>query len=326
MISVIVPIYNVETYLEKCIDSIISQTYRDLEIILVDDGSSDKCPIICDKYAKMDNRIRVIHKSNGGLSDARNAGLDIATGDFISFIDSDDFIESTMLEAMENTIVKNDADICICGYREVDNRGVTFKTIAQPFRKISRQEAFSYLMDGNVYYAIMCNKLFRKRIFEKKYRFQVGRIHEDEFMIHYLYGECDCIVSMEEVFYNYITRSESIMHLQRLSNREFDDVDVYIDRALFFQNIQLKEYAAQLLCFIPDDCVRVYQLVNHNAETKKRVKLIQSDLKNIYKSIDVGLLKWFRKVGIKIFMVSFHSYRIWNRAISAVEKIKAKSI
>lgn len=100
VISVIVPIYNVERYLEKCVNSILNQSYADLEIILVDDGSHDKCPDICDEYAKHDSRIKVIHRANGGLSDARNAGLDIAKGEYISFIDSDDYIDPLMFEKM----------------------------------------------------------------------------------------------------------------------------------------------------------------------------------------------------------------------------------
>ena len=325
MISVIVPIYNVEKYLEKCVNSILNQSYSDLEIILVDDGSPDRCPEICDQYADKDKRIRVIHKKNGGLSDARNAGLDIAKGEYISFIDSDDYIDPLMFEKMMDSIMETEADICICGYQEVDEEGTVLKSITQPSQVITQKEAFSYLMDGNVFYAIMCNKVFKRDIFENRnLRFPVGKIHEDEFIIHYLYGECCGISVLNNVFYHYFTRSESIMHLQRLSSREFDDVEVYLDRAKYFHSINLENYAAQLLCYIPNDSVRVFHLARHDADTKDRVRRIKSDFKRVKSSIDSSSLKWIRRFGINIFAFSFHLYRIWNCVISAGEKIKAK--
>lgn len=123
LISIIVPVYNVEKYLRKCIDSIINQTYKNLEIILVDDGSPDNCGTICDEYAQKDNRIKVIHKENGGVSSARNEGLRSATGKWISFIDADDWIEEIFCEILLNKAVKNRCDVALCGYSRVtDNR------------------------------------------------------------------------------------------------------------------------------------------------------------------------------------------------------------
>ena len=123
LLSIIVPVYNVEKYLDQCMISLLKQTLTNIEIILVDDGSPDNCGIICDKYAETDSRIKVIHKKNGGLSDARNAGLDIATGQYICFIDSDDYIEKDMLKDMYDNIVRTGADITICNYCAVDNEG-----------------------------------------------------------------------------------------------------------------------------------------------------------------------------------------------------------
>lgn len=115
-ISIIVPIYNVEKYLQKCVDSILCQTYKNLEIILVNDGSPDNCPAICDEYAKKDKRIKVIHKQNGGVSSARNAGLDVATGKYVQFVDSDDWVEPEYSKTMINLIEENNCDLGICGY------------------------------------------------------------------------------------------------------------------------------------------------------------------------------------------------------------------
>ena len=115
LISVIIPVYNVEKFIDRCINSLINQTYKNLEIILVDDGSPDNCPGLCDDWAKKDNRIKVVHKQNGGLSDARNAGLERSTGDYIMFVDSDDFVDETICEVLLNDLKNNDADFSMCG-------------------------------------------------------------------------------------------------------------------------------------------------------------------------------------------------------------------
>ena len=119
-LSIIVPVYNVEPYLRRCIDSILAQTFTDFELILVDDGSPDNCPAICDEYAEKDPRIVVIHKQNGGLSDARNAGLDIARGEYIGFVDSDDYIDAEMYEKMYNAAIMHNSDIVSCAYERID--------------------------------------------------------------------------------------------------------------------------------------------------------------------------------------------------------------
>jgi glycosyltransferase involved in cell wall biosynthesis len=123
LISVIIPVYKVEKYINRCVESVLVQNYHNIEVILVDDGSPDNCGIICDRYADKDSRVKVIHKTNGGLSDARNAGLNIATGQYICFIDSDDYIEKDMLKDMYDNIVRTGADITICNYCAVDNEG-----------------------------------------------------------------------------------------------------------------------------------------------------------------------------------------------------------
>ena len=122
-ISVVVPIYKVESYLKECMDSILAQSYKNLEIIFVDDGSPDNCPQLCDQYAAYDNRVKVIHKVNGGLSDARNAGIGCATGDYITFVDSDDFIKKNMIEYLFNKLHEYDADIAFCQRVNVDESG-----------------------------------------------------------------------------------------------------------------------------------------------------------------------------------------------------------
>lgn len=167
LISIIVPIYNVDSYLRKCFDSIISQTYSDFELILVDDGSTDDSPKICDEYARKDDRIIVIHKKNGGVSSARNAGLDIAKGKYIGFVDPDDYIVSEMYECMVNAIEKYKSDMVVCGYDYIDENG----NVTRPYKvkgdeKLTQKQFISmpFNMSPTIQHVVW-NELFRKKLF-----------------------------------------------------------------------------------------------------------------------------------------------------------------
>ena len=146
LISIIVPIYNVEVYIRNCVDSILGQSYENIEIILVDDGSPDNCGDICDEYGSKDKRIKVIHKKNGGLSSARNAGIDIATGDYLGFIDSDDWIESDMYESLYTALTSHKADISVCGRYIVEGSRITTISDSEKAEVFTRSEALSELV------------------------------------------------------------------------------------------------------------------------------------------------------------------------------------
>ena len=231
LISVIVPIYNVEKYLRKCVDSILNQTYENLEIILVDDGSTDNCPKICDYYQKKDKRIRVIHKENGGLSDARNCGLDIAKGEYVGFVDSDDFIHHRMFELLLKYLLENNADISICNYTkvtEVDlkiDENIELKEI----NCYSKKEFIKKLVqeDGGKY-IVAWNKLYKRKIFDQL-RFPYGRQHEDEFIIHHVIDLSKKIVCINEYLYYYLQRNNSIMS-QKFNVKYLDYGYALIDR------------------------------------------------------------------------------------------------
>jgi glycosyltransferase involved in cell wall biosynthesis len=211
-ISVIVPIYKVEPYLRKCVDSILAQTHRDLEVILVDDQSPDGCPAICDWYASNDPRIKVIHKKNGGLSDARNAGLEIATGDWLSFIDSDDWIEPQMYEKLLRNAEQTDAQIsvgAVIAEAETENGYVQLnpkEDLVISITSMQRMEAIRYFL-GNSWSA--WDKIYRREVFEG-IRYPVGEINEDEAIALYLLDRCERVVYTSEPFYHYIRRPESI--------------------------------------------------------------------------------------------------------------------
>ena len=210
LISVIVPIYKVEKYLRKCIESILSQTYTNLEIILVDDGSPDKCGEICDEYEKKDSRIKVIHKKNGGLSDARNAGLDIMAGNYVAFVDSDDWIEPQMYEHLLAKLHYFHADISIGGVScDLDDNGIinTEKIVSYdsaPFSEGNVETMHRFFITSWAAW----DKLYKADLF-RDIRFPVGEINEDEAIVLQLLSKCTRVCYTNEVFYHYIRRPSS---------------------------------------------------------------------------------------------------------------------
>lgn len=210
-ISVIVPVYKVEPYLRRCVDSILAQTYTNLEIILVDDGSPDNCPAICDEYAKKDSRVRVIHKENGGLSDARNAGLNICTGEYIAFVDSDDWIEPDMYEKLLANMIQFGTEMSVGGvsddveengnYRSVKVSDYGDKTFAE-----SNVEAMKRYFLGSW---AAWDKLYKASLFDG-IRYPVGEINEDEAIVLQLLEKCSKVVYTNDVCYHYIRRPDSI--------------------------------------------------------------------------------------------------------------------
>lgn len=209
LISVIVPVYKVEEYLDRCVDSIINQTYKNLEILLVDDGSPDNCPKMCDDYAKKDKRIKVIHKKNGGLSDARNVGIDNSKGDYLTFIDSDDYVELNYVEFLYNLIVKYDADISMGKqYVRYSNKVINTGS-GYLYDNLSKEEIFEKLMYGEDFDVSAWAKLYKKELFID-IKYPVNRLFEDSATTYKLMDKANKIVMKSEPIYNYIIRENSI--------------------------------------------------------------------------------------------------------------------
>lgn len=234
-LSIIVPVYKVEKQLEQCIRSILNQSFTNFELILVDDGSPDKCGEICDEYEKKDKRIKVIHKKNGGLSDARNAGLDIAKGKYIGFVDSDDIIHPEMYERMYNFINKYNVDIVQCKFKK-------FKSI-EDINKLSNinntnieyytsKEAIMDMIDNNKINVNTWNKLYKRELFENE-RFPKGKIHEDEFLTYKLMYESNKIAYINEELYYYYQNDNGIMNGSNLIKR-LDRIEAIEERSNFF--------------------------------------------------------------------------------------------
>ena len=214
-ITVIVPVYKVEQYLHKCVDSILSQSFRDFDLVLVDDGSPDSCPAICDEYAAKDRRVKVIHKQNGGLSDARNAGIDWAMehsdSEWLAFVDSDDYIHPDYLKSLFNTAQEESADLVICDFARVNDQEeiIEYHTDFFDLSTSDKSEIFECL-SNNWRIVTAVNKLYAKSIFVNL-RFPFGKIHEDEYVIHQVLWKSTRVAFIHRELYYYRFREDSIM-------------------------------------------------------------------------------------------------------------------
>ena len=274
LISVIVPVYNVEDYLDRCVESIVNQTYNNLEIILIDDGSPDSCPEMCNEWAEKDSRIIVVHKENGGLSDARNAGLKVATGEYISFIDSDDWININFYEQMYRTIINEKSEIVQCERDIVsDCTGEYLKNIIEyDSLTVSDEQAISMLIDENKFRQVVWNKLYKRSII--KHCFLKGIINEDEFWTYKVFGETKRITYINAVMYYYFLREESIMR-SNYSLKRLDGLKALIERHEFicerYPNLKDKSNNS-----VYGSCMYHYQMIlKHITDNNKKTSLKQ---------------------------------------------------
>lgn len=236
-ISIIVPVYKVEKYLRRCVDSILNQTFTDFECILVDDGSPDRCGEICDEYAKADKRIKVIHKENGGLSDARNAGIDTARGEYLGFVDSDDWIHPNMYEILYKAITKNDVKLSACAYKETDVKEI-FEEIFTS--EIEIYNGMDFLMTNYVTAVVAWNKLYHRSLFNEL-RYPFGKIHEDEFTTYKMLYESGNIAYCSKKLYYYFINASGITK-SGYSLKRLDALEAWEDRCRFFRKHDPEKY------------------------------------------------------------------------------------
>lgn len=269
LVSVIVPIYNVEKYLEKCIESIRAQLYNHIEIILVDDGSLDGSAQICDDYQQLDERIKVIHKVNGGLSDARNAGLDICVGQYILFVDSDDYIHPYMIKGMIGVAINEEADIVECACQDVDElHGADFEIDKIPYniRVLNHEEAVESILDYKLK-IIACSKLYKKSLFAKL-RFPIGKLHEDEFLIPFLVDMCSIYVLIDNRYYAYVNRENSIMNSPYNAKR-LDIIEIFEERLSYFNKKYDNKYNEIIKYHFFGACVRLKAMMKEQYYNSK---------------------------------------------------------
>lgn len=254
LISVIVPVYKVEKYLDRCVESIIAQSYNALEIILVDDGSPDCCGQKCDLWAVKDSRIKVLHKANGGLSDARNAGIRAAAGEYIIFVDSDDYIAPEMIARLYQAAVHAKAPMAICDVCCIDDAGVPAgKSEDSPLRDeilTAEQILPRFYQEKGLFYIVAWNKLYHRSLLDDE-TFPVGKWHEDEFVAAQLIWRAERVACIEYPGYYYVTQREgSIMNI-RNDIRHLDALEALLIRYRFYQEIGqtalLRETRARVL-------------------------------------------------------------------------------
>lgn len=217
IVSVIIPVFKVEDYLSRCVESVINQTYKKLEIILVDDGSPDSSPAICDGYAKKDVRIKVLHKKNGGLSSARNAGLEVAQGEYVYFLDSDDYISSNCFSLLVENALQAGVDIVMgnvkCKNNKTGKEWTFCRAHPKEKEKWNELQFWENAFAGNTNCIIACNKLYKSTIFDSL-RFEEGKLNEDELILHKIISSCKTIISLPDFLYYYCQNDESITHKQ----------------------------------------------------------------------------------------------------------------
>lgn len=287
LISVIVPIYNVEKYLARCVDSIANQTYKNLEIILVDDGSPDLCPQMCDDYAEKDSRIKVVHKKNGGLSDARNAGMAVATGAYISFIDSDDYVSDDFFECLLDVMNKENSDIAECSVVKFyeDNRFDEFNDDLLE-NTYDAQDAMSALIAENPFHQHVWNKLYKTELV-KDIPYAVGKLNEDEFWTYQVFGRASKVAKLNKTMYYYFQRSSSIMGVG-YNIRRLDALEGKANRQKYIEN-NFPELSTQAKIDLYGSCMFAYQSVlkfMSGADKKKALELIRKYRKMYNLSFD----------------------------------------
>ncbi|MDE1507155.1 glycosyltransferase family 2 protein [Ligilactobacillus salivarius] len=242
-ISVIVPIYNVEKYLKKCLDSIINQTFKEFEIILVDDGSTDNSEMICKEYRRKDSRIVYLKKNNGGLSDARNYGLDYANGEYVAFIDSDDYLGKNFLEFLYRAIRTSKSEVAVCGFviEYEDEKNLQDVSLHEDNVTITGKDLLHRVMkykDGYSY-VVAWNKLYKRELFDN-IKFAKGKVYEDEWINYPLFWNVDKVYLLDKKLYHYVQRTGSIKN-SRMSLKKIESMNEMLkDRILFYKDKDIK--------------------------------------------------------------------------------------
>lgn len=251
LISVIIPIFNVEDYLSHCITSVQNQTYSNLEIILVDDGSTDSCPSLCDNFAQNDARIKVIHKANGGLSSARNAGLDVMAGDLVAFVDSDDYVHPEYIHRLYKILSDSGSGVAICNFRKIYSNKDSFKYPAitcGEYKTIDYKKALEeYVGFNSVLYVLTWNKLYKSQVFNEL-RFPEGKISEDFYVSFKALHLGGTVAITSDQLYYYYLRKGSIIHskdnVSDYNMEALDDFDAYTEKL----GINLKDKSLFIRC------------------------------------------------------------------------------
>lgn len=308
-ISIIVPIYNVEKYLEKCVESLINQTYKNLEIILVDDESPDNCPKICDDYLNVDSRIKVIHQKNMGLSGARNSGIKIATGEYLVFQDSDDTLELNAIELLYKNMKKHNTKLSICGRYNTYEDGRKICKYKEQFEK--KYDFISSIEEMNKFYYFdmsACGKLYKRELFDG-IEFPIGRLSEDYYIMYKLFERAGYVSFISTPLYNYLQRQNSISKNKKINNQIIDAARCQMnDLENYSEEMKTIVHVAYAYSFLIVVNIYIKQHVKFSMHEKNEYRQeIRKNLTYIknYKNLDSS-----RKIQFILFLYCLPLYKI----------------
>lgn len=293
LVSIIVPIFNVENYLAKCIMSIRNQTYKNLEIILVNDGSTDNSLDICKKYARLDNRIKLFNQKNGGLSKARNTGINNAHGDFYFFVDSDDYIHPMLIEELLKLINYNvNISLAICNYSSKKINNLPGKM------EIWDQNQFwkNYYGEHYISCVVAWGKLYSKKLFDSGIRFDEGKLHEDEYILHKVVDQCELIAFTDKPLYFYSIRENSITHSESIKSY-IDKLEAFILRTRYFASQKSDVFLGKA---INSDLFMLWKIYENDTYNEKYCKY-KCIVKALLNNVDISNINFMEKIKIQIF-------------------------
>ena len=318
-VSIIVPVYNTAQWLDRCIDSLVNQTYKNIEIILVDDGSTDNSPQVCNFWQEKDNRLIYIKKENGGQASARNMALDVSTGEYICFVDSDDFVSPCFVEKLLDMCIENNVKSSCCGYTIVDELA-TADMMPMPsadmnVEVISKYNYFERIYtDKEVYYVVVWNQIYHKSIFENL-RFEEGKIHEDEGIIPPIVDQCENLAISYEPLYFYSVRQGSTMKVDYFKSGNMSILEFWQERMDYFESngwqnlvyLTMKNYLAK--------CLELYNKIDENTPDGKSYKHL---LLQAYK-VMLGKLRSY-PVKSKKFLLQMEYYNLFPKKFAGIER------
>lgn len=320
LISIIIPVYKVEKYLESCLNSIVNQTYQNLEIIVIDDGGKDNCPAICDKYAKIDSRIKVVHQENRGLSGARNAGIDIANGKYIIFVDSDDTVEKDLVKELYNCMNKYNTDIAICGRNYVFEDGNVICKQQNDIEKIFEfEEAIIEMNKFELFDMSAWAKIYKTDLFEQ-IRFPEGKLSEDYFIMYKLIELAGKVSYISKPLYNYLQRQSSISRNKNINHdfieaakKQLEDLEPKYPR---IKNTLHVAYASSNLTVLD------FYIKNKVKCPKEKIKEFRKVVKEnlIYINKDKNIRR-SKKYQFYIFLINYNLYKIVFKIFRKIRRV-----
>lgn len=308
LISVIIPVYKVENYLCRCVDSVLEQTYTNMEIILVDDGSPDNCPVMCDEYARQDSRVKVIHQENAGLSGARNAGIDMAQGQWLAFVDSDDYLTADFLERLYQACVDTGSSLSVCRWEYVRGETIPEHGTGETRVYTGREMLANLYVPDGAYFVVAWNKLYRKELFED-IRYPLGRIHEDEATTYRIYDKVKKAAYVDRSLYGYFVTPVSIT--RGFNPKRMDWVTAVAERLDFFEQKGYTELMVPGLQALADGSIDIWfglrdQLPGSEKQQEEIRTLIREGLRRVKK---YGKFPLRTEIGYRLFLTWPGLYR-----------------